>query len=71
MLNTFVSEHLGTLIVGVIVAAIVGLLIFSLVKSRKKNGCGCGCGCTSCPMGAKCPSFKSGSEADTELQNQN
>ena len=37
---------IGTVIVLLIVAALVGLAVFSMVKKHKSGGsCGCGCGC--------------------------
>lgn len=54
MLSTFVSEHLGTLVVGTVVAAVLVALVFYLARSRRKSGGGCGCGCSSCPMKDKC-----------------
>ena len=58
MLNVFVTEYLGTVVVGALVLCLIGSLAFSLFRSKarmKKNGgCGCGCGCAGCPMSAKC-----------------
>ncbi len=46
---------MGTLVVLLIVAALVGLAVFSLVKKRKSGGsCGCGCGCGGCAMADAC-----------------
>lgn len=57
MLNVFIKEHLGTLVVAATLALIlVGLAVY-LFKSRKSGGgCGCGCGCSGCPMSGKCHS---------------
>ncbi|MCD8095300.1 MAG: FeoB-associated Cys-rich membrane protein [Ruminococcus sp.] len=48
------SSIVGTLIVGVILAAIVALIIYSMIKDRKqgKRSCGGNCGC--CPNSCNC-----------------
>ena len=46
---SFIIANLGTIIVGLIVAVVVGLVIFSLIRN-KKNGCGCG----HCPNSSSC-----------------
>jgi len=47
---------MGTAIVVTILAIIVGLIIFKMVRDKKagKSSCSCGCGCSSCPMSGKC-----------------
>ena len=47
-------NNLGTLVVLLIVAVIIGLAVFSVVRKRAKGGCSCGCGCNNCPMSGKC-----------------
>ena len=42
---------LGTTIVVVVVAAIVGAILFSHIRARKQGKTGCGCGCEHCSMG--------------------
>ncbi len=48
------SGFLGTLIVAIILAAIIGLVIYSMVKDKKqgKHSCGGTCGC--CPNSSLC-----------------
>ena len=41
---------LGTGIVLVAVAAIVGMIIFAQIRARKQGKSGCGCGCEHCAM---------------------
>lgn len=52
----FIIANLGTIIVGLIVAVIVGLAVYSLAKNKKKgkSSCGCGCGCGHCPNNSSC-----------------
>lgn len=47
-------SNLSTIIVSVILAAIMGLIIFSMIKNKKKGKSSCGCNCSNCPMGGKC-----------------
>ncbi|MBQ6476521.1 MAG: FeoB-associated Cys-rich membrane protein [Clostridia bacterium] len=50
------KEHLGTIIVGLFVIALVFFCVRSLVRSKKKGaGCGGNCaGCAGCSMAGKC-----------------
>ena len=45
---------MGTVIVLLVLAAVVSLTVFSIVRDRKagKSSCGCKCGC--CPMAGQC-----------------
>lgn len=47
-------ENLSTIIVGLILAVIVGLIIFSMIRNKKKGKCACGHECGCCPMGGSC-----------------
>ena len=55
-------------IVGGIVAIVVGVII-SLILAKKKGknvGCGCGCsGCSSCPSAGKCGAQKGQTQENT------
>ena len=45
---------MGTIIVGYVLAVIVGAIIVKMVRDKKsgKSACGCGCGgCTACEQG--------------------
>lgn len=50
----WLSENAATVIVSVILAAVVGLVIFIMVRDRKKGASGCGCGCSGCAMSEYC-----------------
>ena len=50
----FVSQNLGTIVVGAAVLSLVVLLILKLAKDKKAGKSGCSCGCSSCPMSAQC-----------------
>ena len=51
------GETIGSIAVLLCVAALVALIIFGMVRSKrsgKNSSCGCGCGCAGCPMSNKC-----------------
>jgi hypothetical protein len=43
----------GTIIVGLIVAAVVAAIIIGYIRKKKKGQPTCGCGCADCPMKGK------------------
>ena len=52
---TFITENIGSIIVFIVVAAIIGFAIYKQVKN-KKNGNSCGCGCSGCSGCSSCES---------------
>ena len=53
----WLAQNLGTIIISLVLAAIVIMIIASMIKSRKKgtpSSCSCGCsgcsGCSHCSM---------------------
>lgn len=61
----WLSENLSTIIICIVLAAIVGLIIFSLIKNKKKGKCSCGNNCGCCPMGGSCHGGQSRKERQT------
>lgn len=55
MLSWFYS-NLATIIVFLVVASVVGLVIFKMVSDKKKGKSSCSCGCGGCPMKDSCHS---------------
>lgn len=55
---TWISENIGTMFVSAVLILIIGLIIFKLIRDRKKGKSSCGCGCSSCPMNGSCHSNK-------------
>ena len=51
---TWIMENLGTMVTLLIVIAITGSIIITMVKNTKKGKSSCGCKCSSCPMGGTC-----------------
>lgn len=52
----FITQNIGTIAVLIILAFIVGLVIFKMRKDKKDGKGGCGCGCGGCAMKDSCPS---------------
>ena len=46
--------NLGTLIVTLAIAAVVGLIVFRLIRNKKRGKSTCGCNCGNCPMSGSC-----------------
>lgn len=49
----WLSANLGTIAVALILAAVVALVVRSLVRKKKAGSSCCG-GCSGCPMNGKC-----------------
>lgn len=45
---------MGTAIVSVILAAVIAIAAWSVIKDKKKGKSSCGCDCRHCAMGSKC-----------------
>ena len=46
--------NFSTIAVSFILAVIVGAIVFSMVRNKKKGKSSCGCNCSCCPMGGSC-----------------
>ncbi len=53
---SFLSQNLATIIVLLIVASVVGLVVFKMIKDKKAGKQSCSCGCGGCPMRESCHS---------------
>ena len=49
---------MGTAVVVIILAVIVGLIIWRMVKDKKAGKSSCGCSCGNCPMAGQCHAKK-------------
>ena len=54
MLGEFLTNNLGTIIVATAVVALMGVLLYSLIRYKKAGKSSCGGGCSGCPMSGKC-----------------
>lgn len=52
----WLSKNIATIIICLVLAVIVALIIFSLVKNKKKGKSSCGCNCAHCAMAGSCHS---------------
>lgn len=51
---TWFMENLGTIVTLLVVIAIMGSIVFTMIKNAKRGKSSCGCHCSSCPMGGAC-----------------
>ncbi|WP_082020820.1 FeoB-associated Cys-rich membrane protein [Candidatus Soleaferrea massiliensis] len=51
---SFFASYGGTIIIGVVLAAIVALIVAKLIRDRRKGKSSCGCGCENCPSSGMC-----------------
>ena len=54
MMIDFLAYNWGTLFIGALVLAVVGLIIVKLYREKKKGHASCGCGCDHCPSSGVC-----------------
>lgn len=50
----FLAANWGTLLIGLLVAALVVLILVKLWRNHKKGSSSCGCNCAQCPSSAMC-----------------
>lgn len=55
---TFLMQNGGTILVTLVLAAIVVLIVYRLVKNKKAGKSSCGCGCSNCAASGQCHSHK-------------
>ena len=55
MLN-WISANIGTILTSLILLAVVGLIIRSLLRQKKQGKSSCGCNCAHCAMHGSCHS---------------
>jgi hypothetical protein len=50
----FISENIGTIIVGLILAVIIFIIIRKMVKDKHSGKSSCGCNCSGCANAGIC-----------------
>lgn len=50
----WLSQYIGTIIICLILITVFGLLIWSMIRDKKKGKSSCGGSCSSCAMGCHC-----------------
>ncbi len=50
----FIISNIGTIIVLLVLAIIVGVIIYKMYRDKKQGKSSCGCNCASCPMSNEC-----------------
>lgn len=54
MLFEFLQNNIGSIVVGLVLAAVVIWISVKLVSDKKKGKSNCGCSCSSCPNSSLC-----------------
>lgn len=54
----WITENGATIAVSAILLAVVGIIVFKMIKDKKAGKSGCGCGCGGCAMKDVCHSDK-------------
>ena len=54
----WLSKNIATIIICLVLAVIVALIIYNLVKDKKKGKSSCGCNCAHCAMAGSCHSAR-------------
>lgn len=60
----WLSQNIGTIIVCAVIVAGCALLVWSLIRDKKKGKSLCGGNCGSCSMGCHCHSAKAAAPAE-------
>lgn len=55
---TWVLNNISTIIICAVLAAVVIMIVMSMVKNKKQGNSSCGCGCKNCAMQNSCHSKK-------------
>ena len=58
----WITQNGGTLIVGIVLLALVGAILYCMHKDKKAGKSSCGCSCSHCPMSGSCHGGKQDSE---------
>ena len=50
----WLSQNLANIVICLLLLALVGWIVYGLVKQKKRGGSACGSGCSGCPMSGSC-----------------
>ena len=51
---SWLTQNIGTILISLLLALIVGGIVYSMIKDKRKGRSSCGCGCANCAMAGKC-----------------
>ncbi|MBO4680553.1 MAG: FeoB-associated Cys-rich membrane protein [Clostridiales bacterium] len=51
---SWLTQNIGTILISLMLALIVGGIVYSMIKDKRKGRSSCGCGCANCAMAGKC-----------------
>lgn len=50
----WLAENGATIAIGAVVAAVLGLVVYKMIKDKRNGRSGCGCGCANCALADRC-----------------
>ena len=50
----WLQNNAGTMMVGLLVAAMVAMLVWKMIRDKRQGKSSCGCGCEGCALKDKC-----------------
>ncbi|MBP5264964.1 MAG: FeoB-associated Cys-rich membrane protein [Lachnospiraceae bacterium] len=51
---SWITQNLGTIIICLFLVAVIGGILYNMIKNKKKGMSSCGCNCSCCPAGGAC-----------------
>lgn len=61
---TWLSANWGSIVVIAVLALVVGLIIYGMIREKKRGKSSCGGGCSGCAYSGSCPSAARGQTND-------
>lgn len=53
-MGSWFLNNLGNIAVCIVLTVVVGMIIRTLIRNKKKGKSSCGCGCATCAMSGSC-----------------
>lgn len=54
----WINAYIGTILISLVLIAVVGSIVWSMIRQKKQGKSSCGCGCASCAMKGSCHPHK-------------
>lgn len=55
---TWLAQNIGTILITLLLILVVGGIIFSMIRDKRKGKSTCGCSCANCKMCSACRQAK-------------
>ena len=60
----WLQANLSTILVGLVLFCLLGLVVFRMIRQRQRGETSCGCGCANCAMKDACHTAKESKEKE-------